>query len=220
MGRVGALAGAGLEQAAGLAGLEHRVQEEPFGPAGRQAAAELGEDGEVEAGVVELEAEGVLPVDAAADGIGGPSIGEVLGELHDGDQGEPPGRQRGLPAPGVEVGEVAVAEDVPELVAEPEVGIPLGEGGAGDAGGQFGDGRDGARLQRHGSTSGCGQRIWCKLLQYTGLPPRREFANSIHCYSHPSSCSNWARALPSWVASSGSRSTASISSSTWCSTIA
>ena len=66
MGRVGALAGAGLEQAAVLARLEHLVQEEPLGPAGGEAAAELGEGGEVESGVVELESEGVLPVDGAS----------------------------------------------------------------------------------------------------------------------------------------------------------
>src|SRR5262245_51030923 len=59
------------EQAAVLAGLQHLVQEEPFGPASRQSAAELGEDGEVETVVVELQSEGVLPVDAAADGVGG-----------------------------------------------------------------------------------------------------------------------------------------------------
>ena len=88
------------------------VQQEPFGPAGGEAGAELGEDGEVEAGVVELQAEGVLPVDAAADGVGGLAIGEVLGELHDGDQGELPGGQCGLSAPGVEAGEVGVAEGV------------------------------------------------------------------------------------------------------------
>ena len=50
-----------------------------------------------------------------------------------------PGGQCGLSAPGIELGEVGVAEDGPELVAEPEVGISLGEGGAGDAGGQLGD---------------------------------------------------------------------------------
>ena len=69
VGRVGALAGAGLEQAAVLARLEHLVQEEPFGPGGGEAAAELREGGEVEPGVVELEPEGVFPVDAAADGV-------------------------------------------------------------------------------------------------------------------------------------------------------
>ena len=41
--------------------------------------------------------------------------------------------------------------------SEPEVGVALGEGGAGDTGGQLGDGRDGARLQGHGGTSGARQ---------------------------------------------------------------
>src|SRR5512135_621530 len=168
VGRVGALAGAGLEQAAVLAGLQHLVQEAPFGPAGGEATAELGEDGEVEAGVVELEPEGVLPVDATADGVGGPAIGEILGELHHRDQGELPWGQAGLPAPGIEVGEVAVAEDRAEVVAEPEIGISLGEGGTGDAGGQFGDVRDGAGLQGHGCTSGRAA-LWCNSFQYNAL---------------------------------------------------
>lgn len=70
--------------------------------------------------VVELKPEGVLPVDAAADGVGGLSIREILGELHHGDQGELPGGQSGLSAPGVEFGEVGVAEDRFELVPEPD----------------------------------------------------------------------------------------------------
>jgi hypothetical protein len=153
VGRVGALAGPGREQATGLAGLQHLVQVEPLGSAGGETAAELGEGGEVESGVVELQTEGVLPVDTTADGVGGLAIGEVLGELHDGDQGELPRGQCGLAAPGVELGEVSVTKDGTELVAEPEIGIALREGGAGDAGGQLGDVRDGAGLQRHGGTS-------------------------------------------------------------------
>jgi hypothetical protein len=152
--RVGTLTGAGLGQAAVLARLEDLVQEEPSGPVGGEAAAELGEGGEVESGIVELEPEGVLPVNTTADGVGGLSIGEVLGELQDGDQSELPGGQSGLSAPGVEVGEVAVAEDRSEFISESEVGIPLGEGGAGDAGGQLGDVWDEAGLQGHGCTSG------------------------------------------------------------------
>jgi hypothetical protein len=140
----------------------------------------------VESGVVELEPEGILPVDASADGVGGLAIGEVLGELQHGDQGEPPRGQCGLPAPGVEVGEVAIAEHGSELVAEPEVGIALGEGGAGDAGGQLGDVKDGAGLQGHGGTSGRAT-LWCNSFQYSGLPPDREFADSIQCYSDPKS---------------------------------
>ena len=154
VGRVGALAGTGLEQSAVLTGLHDLVQEDALRPTGGEAAAELGEDGEVESGVVELEPEGVLPVDPPANGVGGPSIGEILCELHDGDQGELPGGQCGLSASGIEVGEVAIAEDGSEFVSEPEVGVSLGEGGAGDAGGQLRNGRDGAGLEGHGGTSG------------------------------------------------------------------
>jgi hypothetical protein len=64
-------------------------------------------------------------VDATADGIGGLAIGAVLDELNDGDQGELPGWQCGLSAPGVELGEVGAAAGGPELIPEVGVGIPL-----------------------------------------------------------------------------------------------
>jgi hypothetical protein len=66
VGRVGVLAGTGLEQAAALAGHQHLVEEELFGTTSGKTATELGEDGEVEAGVIELESQSVLPVDAAS----------------------------------------------------------------------------------------------------------------------------------------------------------
>ena len=77
MGRVGALLGAGLDQAVVLAGLEHRLQQESLRTAGDEAGAELAQHGEVEAGIGQLQAEGILPVDASADGVGGLAIGAV-----------------------------------------------------------------------------------------------------------------------------------------------
>ena len=139
MGRVGALLGAGLDQAVGLAGLEHRLQQEPFGTAGDEAGAELAEDGEVEAGVGQLQAEGVLPVDAAADGVGGLAIGEPLGELQDRDQGQPPGGLRRLSPVGEQAGEAFVVVEGAQGVPHGQVGVAVGEGGAGDVGGQFRD---------------------------------------------------------------------------------
>jgi hypothetical protein len=64
-----------------------------LGPAGDEAGAGLAEDGEVEveAGVVQLQVEEVLPVDAAADGVGGLAIGEPLGVPEDRGQRQPPG---------------------------------------------------------------------------------------------------------------------------------
>jgi hypothetical protein len=122
--------------------------------AGEQPGAELAEHGGVEARVGQIEAEQVLPVDAGADRLGRLAVGEVRAALEHGDQGQPPGREGGLPTFGVEVGKVVVAKDRPELIAEPEVGIALGEGGAGALCGVLGDGRDGAGLQGQGDTSG------------------------------------------------------------------
>ena len=59
-------------------------------PAGEEVGAELGQDAEMEAGVGQLEAERVFPVDAGAHRIGGLAVAEVLQELQDRDQGKPP----------------------------------------------------------------------------------------------------------------------------------
>src|SRR5262249_29141585 len=105
-GRVGALPAACLEPTAFAAAVQDRVEQAPFGRAGDQTGAELAPDGAVEAGVGPFQGEGVLPVDAGADGGGGLAVGQVLDELEDGDEGEPPGGL-GRSAPrGVEVGEV------------------------------------------------------------------------------------------------------------------
>jgi hypothetical protein len=52
----------------------------------------------------------------------------------------------------MEVGEVAVAEDGPEFVAKPEIGVPFGEDLAGDAGGRLEDVSDETGLQGDGGT--------------------------------------------------------------------
>ena len=113
--------------------------EERLGPAGGEAGAELGEGGEVEPGVVELEPKGILPVDAAADGVGGLAIGEPLDVLEDGGQSQPCRRSGRLSAGGEEVGELVVAVEATELVGDAEAKGALGEGGLCDASGLFGD---------------------------------------------------------------------------------
>jgi hypothetical protein len=50
----------------------------------------------VKAGVSELQAEDVLPIQAAADGIGGLAIGEVFQKLQDDHQRQPPRSFGGL----------------------------------------------------------------------------------------------------------------------------
>jgi hypothetical protein len=132
----------------------NRSSSTPLRTAVEEAGAELAEHGGVEPRVGQLEAEQVLPVDADADGVRRRTVGEVLAELQDGDQGEPPGREGRLPPVGIQVGEVGVAENGTELVAEPEVGVAMGEDGVGDPGGVFGNGRDEAERKRHGVNLG------------------------------------------------------------------
>ena len=86
VGGVGPLPPARLEQAAGLARLQQLVQEALLGAALEQARAELAQDRVVEAGIVELEAQEVLPVDARPRRLRGLPVGQVLPELQQGDQ--------------------------------------------------------------------------------------------------------------------------------------
>ena len=173
------LSAPGLEQPQALAAIQQPLEQQSLRTAVEEAGAELAEHGGVEPRVGQLQAEQVLPVDAGADGLRRRTVGEVLAELQDGDQGQPPGREGGLSAAGIQVGEVGVVEDGAELVAELQVGVTPGEGGVGDAGGVLGDGRDESERKGHGATSRRAGAKWCKLLQYMPLPARREFASSI-----------------------------------------
>jgi hypothetical protein len=145
--RVGTLFAARLEEAASLAFFEQLLQQRMLGPALQQPRAELAQNGEVEAGVFEFQAEGVLPVDARAHGVGGLPVREALGELHHAHQDQPPRGQGRLPAPREEAGEVLVLPHDPQLVPHPSVGRPLREGGQGHAGGLFGNGANGLGAQ-------------------------------------------------------------------------
>ena len=115
------------------------VEELLFGLAVDQAGAELAEHGVVEAGIGPFQGERVLPVDAAADGVGGLAIGESLDVLEDGDQSQPCRRSRRLSAGGEDLGELVVAVEATELVGNAEAKGAFGEGGMGDAPGLFGD---------------------------------------------------------------------------------
>src|SRR4051812_3178322 len=106
--------------------------------AGQKTISKLAEHAEVKARVRQLEAEQVLPVDPRPDRLSGLSITQALAELHQRDQGQPPGWAGRLALLGIEVGEVAILEDRPECIAQGEIGAAFGKGGASDAGGLFG----------------------------------------------------------------------------------
>src|SRR4051812_39557479 len=151
---VGSLPPPGLEDAELSGDLEHPLQQALLRATGQKTVSKLAEDTKVKARVGQLEAKKVLPIDPRPDRLSGLSIAQALAELHQRDQGQPPGWTGRLALLGIEVGEVAILEDRPERVAQGEIGAAFGKGGASDAGGLLGHGRDRVLwVERHGEAS-------------------------------------------------------------------
>ena len=75
------MATAGFEQAALLEQREHGVEQEYFGLSGHKAVTKLTQHRGVEAGVGQLQGQGILPGNAVADGIGGLPIRKAFKKL-------------------------------------------------------------------------------------------------------------------------------------------
>src|SRR3954468_20160677 len=151
---VGPLSPPGLEDAELSGDLEHPLQQALLRAAGQKTISKLAEDTKVKARVGQLEAEQVLPIDPGPDRLSRLSIAQALAELHQRDQGQPPGWAGRLALLGIEVGEVAILEDRPECIAQGEIGAAFGKGGASDAGGLFGHTWERlVRLERHNEAS-------------------------------------------------------------------
>src|SRR4051795_10298266 len=151
---VGSLPPPGLEDAELSGDLEHPLQQALLRATGQKTISKLAEDTKVKARVGQLEAKKVLPIDPRPDRLSGLSIAQALAELHQRDQGQAPGWTGRLALLGIEVGEVAIHEDRPERVAQGEIGAAFGKGGASDAGGLLGHGRDRVLwVERHGEAS-------------------------------------------------------------------
>src|SRR3954449_9035481 len=151
---VGPLPPPGLEDAELSGDLEHPLQQALLRATGQKTVSKLAEDTKVKARVGQLEAKKVLPVDPRPDRLSRLSIAQALAELHQRDQGQPPGWAGWLTLLGIEVGEVAILEDRPKRVAQGEIGTAFGKGGASDAGGLFGHTWERLlRLERHSEAS-------------------------------------------------------------------
>ena len=86
MGGIGPLGAPGFDPAPRFAGGQEGIEQPLAGLMGQQPAAKIVQQGEVEAWVRQVEAEGILPIHAAADGIGRLAIGEPFDVLHHHDQ--------------------------------------------------------------------------------------------------------------------------------------
>ena len=108
---------------------QQRLEQHRLGTRGDKAVAEFAQHRRIEPRVVQLQAEGIFPVDAPAHRVGGLPVREPLGELEDGRQGQLRGGDRRLARLGEEVGELRVRIDRSERVVHAQIGIPLREGG-------------------------------------------------------------------------------------------
>ena len=76
-----------LDPAARFTGVQERVEQSLSAIVGEQALTKIVQQGEVESGIGQLQAQGILPIHAAAHGISTLTVGEPFDILHDGDQG-------------------------------------------------------------------------------------------------------------------------------------
>jgi hypothetical protein len=123
--RVGALPPARLERAERPAALEQPVEQALLDAALDQVGAELAWHQGIEAGIGPLQPEDALPVDPGAHRPRAPPVGQVLAELQQGGQLQPPRREPGLAALGEEVAKSASAKMGPSSSRSLRSALPL-----------------------------------------------------------------------------------------------
>ncbi len=148
--RVSALPPPRLDQLPLAAPPQEGVEEEPLRVALDQPRAELDEHRGIEARVVQVTPQEVLPVDAAAHGVGRLPIRQPLPKLEERHQRQSPRCERRLPMRRGEGREGLIGEQRAEFVCQTEVDLPFGEGGTGNAGGIVRKWRDGLRAEHSG----------------------------------------------------------------------
>ena len=130
MGRIGPLGAPRLDPAARFAGRQEGVQKPLGGVMGEQAFPKIVQQREIEAGVVQVEAQGIFPIHAAAHGIGGLAVGESFNVLHDHNQRQAPGGHfHGAALRWVEISQELIGVERAELRAEVNIEIAFGKGG-------------------------------------------------------------------------------------------
>jgi hypothetical protein len=118
MGRVGVLPATSVQELLLLAQRHERIEHLLFCASRNETAAEPAQNGGIEARVSQLQSQQVLPVNAAADRVGHPAVGQVLGKLGQGHKSQPPRTFGWLPATGEDGSKLSIGEDCPEPVKQ------------------------------------------------------------------------------------------------------
>ena len=168
MGGVGPLAPARSEQLPYPEVIQERLEQQQLRRPGDEAGAEFREDRGVEAGIVHLLTQQILPVDAAAHGIGGLPVREPFHELQEEHHRQPPRSQRGLTTARKQRGELLVLEERTALVPHGQVGMAMGNA---------------ARATRAVSSGTAGTGLGCRhigvLLPESGIRHGRTSPNHV-----------------------------------------
>src|SRR5438477_11641562 len=90
-----------------------------------QTGAELGEDGVIKAGVSQFQAEKILHFQAAAYGVCGLTISQIVQKLDDGQQCEPPRGFSRLAMPGEQISKLFISVDGAKAVAQLHQDMPM-----------------------------------------------------------------------------------------------
>src|SRR5215204_4223616 len=181
---VGALPTAGDQQLALPAQRQKRVEQQGLSSTGHEPRSELAEPRGVEAGVGQLQAEQIFPVDPASDGFGRPPVRQVLGKLQQGDQRQAPRGLGGLSAAWKQGRELSTAEHRPKRVAQAQIGIAARKGGPRDNCRGSRNLGAGSRMKRHGGPPGLGADALYPE-RPTHLEDLRQFASSISTGGSP-----------------------------------
>ena len=143
----------------------------------QQARPELAQDAVIEARVGQVQGQKVLPVNPCPHRLCGLPVGQVLAELHQRDQRQPPRRISRLAEGGVEVIENGTIEDRAKPVAQEQVGIAARERRSADGLCLRRDSRDRAMwAQGHGCHSYQSRTLNARSL------PGSDFANSVRSF--------------------------------------
>ena len=150
VGGVGALAALRANQAAGDGHGEQRVQQFMLRVPVHEPGPELAQDGAVEARVVERQGQQVLPIQSGSHRVGGVAIRQVLGELEQGDERQPPRCFGRAAARGEQPSKTGVVEDGPKAVAHIHQQAAAGKRCPGNLGRFLGHGSGRAGAKGHG----------------------------------------------------------------------
>jgi hypothetical protein len=136
----------GFDPTARFTGTQKRVEQTLRSLMSEQPLTKIVQQGEVKARVVQVETEGIFPIHAAPDGIGGLAVGEPFHILHHDDERQAPGGHfYGAALRGIEIGKELIVIERAELRAEVHIEVTFGEGSPHGSRGRVGNGWEGFR---------------------------------------------------------------------------